>query len=62
MKQAKMRHCFNCGAEIGVYIDYDNLDTCGEPECNRAARDAESQACSDAHDHDGVHVLSLFPR
>jgi len=42
-KQAKMRRCFNCGAEIGVYGDYDRLVTCGARECDRAARDAAAQ-------------------
>lgn len=37
---AKMRYCFNCGAEIGVFtsFDYDELDTCGKPECERESR------------------------
>jgi hypothetical protein len=38
-----MRHCFNCGAELGVYADYDRLDTCGAGECNRAAAEAEER-------------------
>jgi hypothetical protein len=35
----KMRHCFYCGEEIGIFasIDYDPLDTCGKRECEREA-------------------------
>jgi hypothetical protein len=25
---AKQRYCFNCGADIGVYTDYDRMDDC----------------------------------
>lgn len=39
-KPAPMRHCFNCGAEMGRYWQFDPLDTGGAAECNRAARDA----------------------
>lgn len=38
-KTSKMRHCFNCGADLGAYADYDRLDTCGQPECERAAQE-----------------------
>jgi ribosomal protein S27AE len=39
---AKMQHCFNCGAELGVFDAYHrDLQTCGEKECERAARDME---------------------
>lgn len=54
-KTAKMRHCFNCGEELGVYADYDRLDTCGKRECNRAAQDCveeERQAAHEAVDRD----------
>jgi hypothetical protein len=36
----KMRYCFNCGAELGVYADrdYRDFDTCGSMECEREAR------------------------
>ncbi len=37
-KAARMRFCFNCGEELGVYADYDPLDTCGKLECEREAR------------------------
>lgn len=46
----KMRHCFNCGAELGVYADYDPLDTCGANECEREARIAVSQQRDEAHE------------
>lgn len=47
---AKMRHCFNCGAELGVYADHDPLDDCGAQECQRAARDAFAQEREEAHE------------
>ncbi len=50
MKEKKMRHCFTCGTEIGRYTDYDNLDTCGEPECNREAQNVASMQRQDAHE------------
>lgn len=47
----KMQHCFNCGAELGVY---DRLpgdhDTCGAPECEREARDAYVAERDEAHE------------
>lgn len=46
----KMRHCFNCGAELGVYADYDRFDTCGSRECDREARDAVYREREEAHD------------
>jgi hypothetical protein len=50
MRTPKMRHCFNCGAEMGVYADYDPMDTCGAIECNREAAAAESQRREEAHE------------
>lgn len=50
MSVPKMRHCFNCGEELGVYADYDPLDTCCAIECNREARNAIEDARQDAHD------------
>jgi hypothetical protein len=50
-----MRHCFNCGAELGDYADYHPLDTCGKPECVRAAAEAVLRERQEAHeqlDHD----------
>jgi hypothetical protein len=45
-----MRHCFNCGEELGVYADHDPLDDCGKMECTRAARDARAQEREEAHE------------
>lgn len=45
-----MRHCFFCGDEIGVYADYDNLDTCGKLECNRETRHASQAEREEAHE------------
>jgi len=50
VKTPKMRHCFNCGAELGVYADHDPLDDCGAEECLRAARDAHAQERAEAHE------------
>lgn len=49
-KTPKMRHCFNCGAEIGVYADHDPLDDCGKQECQRAVRDAMAEEREEAHE------------
>ena len=46
----KMRHCFNCGEELGVYADYAPLDTCGKQECEREAHDARQSEREEAHD------------
>ena len=48
-KPAPMRRCFNCGEELGRYWDYDRLDTCGAPACNREARDAHAEEREEAH-------------
>ena len=45
-----MRHCFYCGEELGVYADYDPLDTCGAQECQRAASDALRSERDEAHE------------
>lgn len=50
MREAKMRHCWNCGEEMGVYADYDRMDVCGKQECNRALRDAYAQEREEAHE------------
>ncbi len=50
MKPAKMRHCFYCGAELGVYADYDPRDTCGKRECEREAQDSYTAERQEAHD------------
>jgi peptide methionine sulfoxide reductase MsrB len=46
-KELPMRHCFNCGADLGRYADHDPLDTCGERECIAAANDARAQERED---------------
>lgn len=49
-KKPQIRFCFNCGDEIGCYADYDERDTCGKQECERAARDAYAQEREEAHE------------
>lgn len=49
---SKMRHCWNCGAELG-FIEarhYDRTDTCGKRECEREARDQAAAEREDAHE------------
>ena len=46
----KIRHCFNCGKQIEDSAYYDRLDTCGDRECDRAARDAAIQERDEAHE------------
>lgn len=48
-REPKMRRCFYCGEELGIYADYDPLDDCGKPECVRAAREALQQEREDSH-------------
>lgn len=50
VKPPRMRHCFNCGAELGHYAYYDPLDHCGARDCARAARDAIEQEREEAHE------------
>jgi hypothetical protein len=45
----KMRHCFNCRAELGVYPDYNKIDTCGKIECHRAATRERRAQRAEAH-------------
>jgi hypothetical protein len=47
---AKMRHCFNCGEELGCYPEYDPLDTCGKLECQREANYARQAERQEAHE------------
>lgn len=49
---AQMRYCWYCGAELGVIERryYDRMDTCGQRECERAARDALSEERDEAHE------------
>ena len=49
-REAKLRHCWYCGADIGVYADYDRMDTCGKQECERAVRDAFAAEREEAHE------------
>ena len=48
----RMRHCFWCGVELGVYddIDSDPLDTCGKIECEREARNEARREREEAHE------------
>lgn len=48
--QPPMRHCFNCGEEIGRYCGYHRSDTCGKPECDREARYASQEERDEAHE------------
>ena len=50
MGKMRMQHCFNCGAEIGVYTDHEPLDTCGKRECEREARNQTEMERADAHE------------
>jgi hypothetical protein len=49
-KTAKMRHCYFCGDELGVYADYDRFDTCGKKECDSDARDSLQAEREEAHE------------
>lgn len=50
MAKAKMQHCFNCGAELGVYeAYYGDLQNCGASECNRAERETHEAEREEAH-------------
>jgi hypothetical protein len=48
--QSPMRHCFNCGAEMGRYRDYRRDDTCGELECDRELRNQYAAEREEAHE------------
>jgi hypothetical protein len=49
---AKQRFCWNCGADMGVIENkfYDSRDTCGQPGCEREARDAAYAERDEAHE------------
>lgn len=49
---AKMRHCWYCGAEMGVIEarHYDRSDTCGKRECERAAQEQAQAEREEAHE------------
>lgn len=44
-----MHHCFNCGEELGVYVESDPMDHCGKHECQRAATDIFIERREEAH-------------
>jgi hypothetical protein len=50
---AKMRYCWNCGAEMGVIEDhcYVYSDTCHKYSCRRAEREQPSDEIRDAYRH-----------
>jgi hypothetical protein len=48
--KAKMRHCFYCGEELGVYADYDPLDVCGKIECQRGVAEEVRLQRAEAHE------------
>ncbi len=45
----RMQYCFYCGAKLGIYSCSDPLQTCGERECDRAARDEAQAEREEAH-------------
>jgi len=46
-----MQHCFNCGAELGIYEKLrGDMDACGLAECQRAERDAYAAADEEAQE------------
>lgn len=47
---SKMRHCFNCGEEIGFDAYHDPLDTCGRKECLREAQWAHAAERDERHE------------
>lgn len=50
-RKGKVRHCWNCGADMGFIENryYDSRDTCESRECARAARDAYEAEKEEAH-------------
>jgi hypothetical protein len=48
----KVRHCWNCGADMGFIENrfYERTDVCGKYECHRAEQDAIASERQDAHD------------
>jgi hypothetical protein len=47
---SKMRHCFNCGEEIGFDAYYDPLDTCGKNACLREAQEQAQMERDERHE------------
>lgn len=50
MAVARMRYCFYCGDELGVYADWEPLDTCGKSACEREARYTAEENRAEAHE------------
>ena len=50
MGKPKIRHCYLCGEELGIYAEYDQFDTCGKTECERKARDDIAADRFEAHE------------
>lgn len=50
-RKGKVRHCWNCGADMGFIEDryFDRMDTCGARECEREARDQFAAERDEAH-------------
>lgn len=50
--KGRVRHCWYCGADMGFIEDryYNRLDTCGESECDREARNAWEDERREAHE------------
>lgn len=51
MSEPKMRHCWNCGEELGMLkrSEWEPGDTCGKTECNREASNAREAEREEAH-------------
>lgn len=48
-----MHYCFNCGAELGMVDGKQrqrDMDTCGEQDCEREARDELAAEREQAHE------------
>ena len=52
VKRKRRHYCFYCGKDIGEWDRRycDPLDTCGEQECDREARNAVAQERAEAHE------------
>ena len=59
MARERIQHCFNCGADLGVYASWPgDIETCGKAECEREARyqrqaqeaDVQERAAMDDYD------------
>ena len=49
-REVPMRHCFNCGAQLGRYRDYDRYDTYSAHECMQQACDGQAEDRREAHE------------